>query len=157
MNPPELAVITFRRSVVPEKQEHKGAPGAAEYDMIKIFWVVEIFFNVYNSPLTVVLVSICGIVRKKTMRLRNMTCKMLAEILKLIFICDSMQLLAYQFMNVYLIDREKSGKRTYFILSSQASAINLRCLLPPECKYLESEEQPNFWNPHTLEKQRPQS
>jgi hypothetical protein len=81
-----------------------------------------------------------------------MTCKMLAEILKHIFRCDSTQLLAYQFINVYLIDREKSGKRIYFILPSQASAINLRCLLPLECKYLESEEPPNFWNSHTLEK-----
>jgi hypothetical protein len=152
MNPPELAETSFGRGVVPEKQEHKWAPGAAEYDMIKIVWVVEIFLRVYNSPLTVVLVSICGIVRKKTMRLRNMTCKMLAEILKHIFRCDSTQLLAYQFINVYLIDREKSGKRIYFILPSQASAINLRCLLPLECKYLESEEQPNFWNSHTLEK-----
>jgi hypothetical protein len=101
MNPPELAEISFGRGVLPENQEHKEAPGAADYDMIKMAWVVEILFlRAYNSPLTVVVVSILGIVMKKSLRFRNMTFKMLAEMLKLISNSDSMPILAYKFMNV---------------------------------------------------------
>jgi hypothetical protein len=91
MNSPELAEISSGRGVLPENQEHKEAPGTADYDMINMAWVVNILFSrAYNSPLTVVLVSILGIVMKKTIRFRIMTFKMLAEMLKHISKSDSM-------------------------------------------------------------------
>ena len=136
----------------------KGAPGTVRYAMIKVVWVVKIYFlRVSNSPSTVVLVLILGIESRETKRLCNMTFKMLAEMLKLIYRSYSMQILAYKFMTVLFSWRGKVSRANllHCVVSSERN--NLSCLLPQECKYLESEEEPNFWNSRTWENQRPQS
>jgi hypothetical protein len=70
--------------------------------------VAEIYFQrVYNSPLTVVLVLTLGIVSREMKRLCNLTFKMLAQILKLTYRSDSMQILAHKFMNVLFSWRGK--------------------------------------------------